>query len=166
MAATSLPRTDDADAPLSGVKTYNDGASGPHSQAMILEDETQAPINGGNPLPVTVSAGTVWKYDTAGAAENVIQLHGAAGRLRELRVLLAPTVSSVRWFMLFDSPIAPINGDAPLWRGLAPPAGEASESFPAGIFEYGDTLYIAVSSTHDTLTISGADAFYHARGEV
>lgn len=184
MAATSLPRTDDSDAPLSNVKTYDDGASGPHSQAMVLEDETQAPISdtnalpvalrdtsnapfgtAGNPVNVQSAAGTLWEHDTVGTAVNGALLRAGSGSLSELRVLLDPSVVNVRYLLLYDTATLPVGGAVPKWRGLIPPAGQMSESIPVGKFPFTTGCYAMVSTSVDTLTISGAEAFFHARGE-
>lgn len=132
--------------------------------AFVDEDGAHAGI-AGNPFIVSAEAAAVrWKYDTAGAAEAGALLRTGAGDIRELRVLLDPSVVAVRYLMLFDTTTPPTLAAVPDWRGLIPAAGEASESFPGGEFEFTTGCYAMISTTLPTLTVSAADAFFHVRG--
>ncbi len=141
------------------------------SFAVVDEDGAQSGIAGvpfvvGVEGTVTLGAGTPWSHDTTGTAVNGALMRSGSGALRELRVLLDPTVVNVRYLLLFDTITLPINGAVPDWRGIIPPAGEMSESFPSGEFAFTTGCYGMISSSIDTLTTTTAEAYFHARGSV
>lgn len=178
-----VTRTDDAagDAFL----TFLDG-SGRRSQAVVQVNE------GGNPMgitgtPVVVATGsnevlidsstpinvniastshvhTHVTSATAGTAVANALIYSGVTTLVELRVLLDPTVSVDRWVMLFDSiaAIGTLETTAPLWRIFVPAGAEASESWNPSGLEFADGITVAVSSTIAVLTLTGAEAFFHA----
>jgi len=174
LTATNVTRTDDTSGDL--FLTF-DTPGGDKAQGVAVIDASGNPIGfTGSPIVTSITgsvsvnlaaSGTPWAYNTAGTAENVVQLYNAAADLRELRVILDPATPSDRYLMLFDVGSAPVNGAVPTWRALIPGGGEASESFPADLpFSFSNTLYVGVSSTPDTLTITSGEAYYHARGLV
>ena len=130
-----------------------------------IDDSTPVEVNiaaltSPNPLPVTFSAGTVNKTSTGGTAVASEVIVGAGATLKELRVLLDPSVAAVRYLMLFDAVALPGPGSLPVWRGLVPPAGEMSESWPDGLV-FSTGIVAAISSSIDTLTIVGSgEAFF------
>lgn len=136
------------------------------SQAAALQIDDSTPIDvniaSPNPLPVSFSSGTINTYETGASAEASAQIHNAAADLKELRVILDPSVASIRYLMLFDAASLPINGTAPLWRGLIPPAGEMSETWADGL-PFATGIIAAVSSSADTLTVvPTGEAYFHA----
>jgi hypothetical protein len=133
--------------------------------AVVDENGAQSGIAGA-PFVVSIEAGTAWASDTAGTAVNGELWRSGAGSLKEVRVLLDPSVVNPRWLMLFDTTTLPVNGATPTWRALIPPAGEISESLPGGEFSFTTGCYAMISSTIDTLTTVGAEAFFHVRGVV
>jgi len=124
-----------------------------YAQGVVLIDEAGNPQGlASSPIIVTTDiGGTIVNFTTGGTNVADALLHGSAGTLYQLRVVLDPTVSVARYLMLFEAGSIPAPGTAPVWQMVIPPAGEASESFPYG-FAY-SSLYACISSTHGTLTV-------------
>lgn len=178
-----VTRTDDAagDAFL----TFLDG-TGRRSQAVVLVNLNGDPMGvtgtpvvvatGSNEVlidsttPVNVNiASTTHTHThvvsaTAGAAVANALIYSGVTTLVEFRVLLDPTVSVDRWVMLFDSiaAIGTLESSAPLWRIFVPAGAEASETWNPSGLEFADGITVAVSSTIAVLTLTGAEAFFHA----
>lgn len=114
------------------------------------------------PIPVSFSSGTLIQYVTGGTAEASAVILGSAtaSSLKELRVILDPAATTLRYAMLFNAAALPANGTAPAWRGLVPPAGEMSESWPDGL-DFTAGIVVAISESVDTLTIAPAEAFFN-----
>jgi len=179
-----VTRTDDAagDAFL----TFLDG-SGRRSQAVVLVNLAGDPMGvTGTPVVVATGSNEVLIDSTspvnvniastshthahvisatAGSAVANALIYTGVTTLVEFRVLLDPTVSVDRWVMLFDSAtgvIGDLENTAPLWRIFVPAGAEASETWNPSGLEFAVGIIAAVSSTIDTLTLTGAEAYFHA----
>jgi len=144
---------------VTGTVTANIG-----TQAAPLTIDDSTPIDvaiTGTPIPVSFSSGTLVQYATGGSAEASAVVVASAAALRELRVVLDPSATTLRYMMLFNATSLPVNGTAPAWRGLVPPSGEMSENWPDGL-DFATGIVVALSETADTLTVAPAEAFFHA----
>ena len=163
LGITTVERDNDVGG--SAFLIFTDGSTRRIQSFASVDDNGAQSGIASNPLVATlVAGGARWKYDSVGAAEVSALLRNGAGDLRELRVLLDPSVVTARYLMLFDTITLPTLGALPDWRALIPPAGAASESWPGGDFEFTTGCYAMISTTIDTLTASAADGFFHARG--
>ena len=129
--------------------------------AFAIDDSTPIDVNIAsgiaNPLPVSLAAETFVRYSTPAAGEDTkLDIGTGACELRQLRVILDPTVTSVRYLMFFNQTGAISPGTDPDWRMVVPIAGEASETFAKGEMAFSTGLSIALSSTYDDLTVTTA----------
>jgi hypothetical protein len=104
---------------------------------------------------------------TPGSAEVSAVISTAPTTLLELRVFLDPTAIVGRWVMLFDAISLPADTAEPLWRAYIPGGSSIGESWgadptelPGLIFSTG--IVAAISSTPNTLTVTGAEAYFQA----
>lgn len=150
-------RTDD----LSGdsfILMEAPAASTEYAQGVVLIDESGNPQGlASSPLIVTTSVGTLVPFHSGDGDVTNYVCHSSEGTLYDMRVVLAPTVSVARYLMLFNRNTLPGDTATPvasglIWSMMIPPAGEASESFPAGL-HYSAGMTAVISSTHDQLTI-------------
>ena len=128
---------------------------------VAIDDSTPIDVNIAsgiaNPLPVSLTAETFVRYSTPAAGEDSeADIGTGACEVRQLRVILDPTVTNVRYLMFFNSLTVPANATAPVWRMVVPIAGEASETFAKGEMAFATGCSIALSSTHDDLTVTTA----------
>ena len=129
-----------------------------YAQGVVLIDENGNPAGlTSSPLSVKIDAGTQVQFHSGNTNVASLVCDATSGILYDLRVVLDPTVSVARYLMLFDANSLPGDTATPIasglvWSMVIPPAGEASESFPAGLV-YSTGLTAVISSTHDALTI-------------
>jgi len=155
-------RTDD----LSGdsfILMEAPAASTEYAQGVVLIDESGNPQGlASSPLITQASVGTLVRFHSGNTDVTNYVCHSTGGTLHDIRVVLDPTVSVARYLMLFNRNTLPGDTADPIgsnliWSMVIPPAGEASESFPAGL-AYSAGLTAVISSTHDALTIvTGAE---------
>ena len=132
----------------------------------VVSVEGTVTLDDSTPISVALGSTAAWSHDTVGTAVGSALMRNGAGVLKELRTLLDPSVLTLRYLMLFDANTLPVNGMVPDWRGIIPPAGEMSESLPGGEFAFTTGCYGMISSSVDTLTVAGAEAYFHVRGNV
>jgi len=130
-----------------------------YAQGVVLIDEAGNPQGlASSPLIVTPNVGgTLTKFHSGNTNVTNLVVQAASGTLRDIRVVLDPSVSVARYLMLFNNTSLPGNTASPIaegliWSMVIPPAGEASERFPDGL-AYSAGLVAVISSTHDALTI-------------
>jgi hypothetical protein len=101
---------------------------------------------------------------TAGAAVADAIISADPATLVEFRAILDSAVAVDRYVMFFDDDTLPVaNGTAPFWRLLVPAGSEASETWnPSGLQFPTTGIVVAVSSTIDDLTLTGAEAYFSA----
>jgi hypothetical protein len=105
---------------------------------------------------------------TPGSAEVSAVISTTPTTLLELRVILDPTALVDRWVMLFDASSLPVDTTEPLWRGYLPGGSSISESWGGEFTELpglpfpSTGIVAAVSSTPNTLTVTGAEAYFQA----
>lgn len=105
---------------------------------------------------------------TPGSAEVSAIISASPTTLLELRVILEPTALVDRWVMLFDASSLPADTTEPLWRGYVPGGSSISESWGGELTELpgltfpSNGIVAAVSSTPNTLTVTGAEAYFQA----
>ena len=103
---------------------------------------------------------------TPGSAEVSAVISTSPTTLLELRVFLDPTAIVGRWVMLFDAISLPVDTAAPFWRVYIPGGSSISESWSTLINLTGLTfstgIVAAISSTPNTLTVTGAEAYFQA----
>jgi hypothetical protein len=132
------------------------------SNAVLLDDSTPIDVN----IASTVHTHTHTVYVTAGAAVSEAIISAVPATLVEFRVILDSAVAQDRYVMFFDDdgtslPITP--GTDPFWRLLVPAGSEASETWnPTGLNFPTNGIVVAVSSTVDDLTQTGAEAYFSA----
>lgn len=138
-------RTDDP----AGGDTFatRDKASGAKTQGVHLDPEVMGDI--------------LSHSSTGGAAENTREPKSSAGRIFRASVILDPSVPSDRYLMVFDKAAAPVNTDIPVRRRLVPAGGEAGIDLGSYGHELTTGIAVAISTTHDTLTLpAGAEGFF------
>lgn len=129
-----------------------------YAQGVVLIDEAGNPQGlASSPLITTPSVGTIVKFHSGNTNVTNLVVQAASGSLRDIRVVLDPSVSVARYLMLFNNTSLPGDTATPItdgliWSMVIPPSGEASESFPDGL-AYSAGLVAVISSTHDALTI-------------
>jgi hypothetical protein len=138
-------------------------ASSEYAQGVVLIDEDGNPQGlTASPLSVKIDAGTQVPFHSGNDNVTSFVCDATGGSLYDIRVVLDPSVSVVRYLMLFDANALPIVdtptpiADGLIWQIMVPPSGEASESFPLGL-AYTAGLTAIISSTHDHLTIVTSD---------
>jgi hypothetical protein len=100
---------------------------------------------------------------TPGSAEVSAIISAAPTTLMELRVFLDPTVVLDRWVMLFDASSLPADTTVPLWRALITGGSGIKESWNHIGLPFPSTgIVAAISSTPNTLTVTGAEAYFQA----
>jgi hypothetical protein len=100
---------------------------------------------------------------TPGSAEVSAIISTAPTTLMELRVFLDPTALLDRWVMLFDASSLPVDTTEPLWRALIPGGSSINESWNhIGLPFPATGIVAAISSTPNTLTVTGAEAYFQA----
>lgn len=110
----------------------------------------------------------VTKYVTPGSAEASAVISSTPTDLLELRVFLDPTVLLDRWVMLFDASSLPADTAVPLWRAFIRGGSSISESWGVALTELpgltfpSNGIVAAISSTPNTLTVTGAEAYFQA----
>jgi hypothetical protein len=132
-------------------------ASTEYAQGVVLIDESgNAQGLASSPLIVTTNVGTVVNFYSGASNVASLAVQASSGVLRQLRVVLDPSVSVARYLLLFNSndTLGNLEGTATglIWQMVIPPAGEASESFPDGL-AYSTGLQAIISTTHEVLTI-------------
>lgn len=131
-----------------------------YAQGVVLIDEDGNPQGlASSPLLVApTTTGTITQFHSGGSNVTDFSCDATGGTLYNIRVILDPSVSVARYLMLFNTNSGtPADTTVPFWQMVIPPAGEASESFPAGL-TYSTGLHAVISSTHDDLTIvTGAE---------
>jgi hypothetical protein len=181
LSASNVIRTDD---PPGGDSFLTfDTPVGDKAQGMALVDSNGVPIGfAGSPIvttgtitgtvattvsgtvttvvsgqvSVTTTLASVTFFHSGGSNVASYVIHTGSGTLKELRVVLASAVASIRYLMLFRGVTTlPANGTVPSWVIMIPPLGEASESFPIGL-AYTGGLVAGVSTSHLTLTPPGS----------
>ena len=129
------------------------------SNAIAIDDSTPIDVN----IASTTHAHTHLTYATAGAAVASAIISAVPATLVELRVISDPTVTVDRYVMLFDATSLPANGAAPLWRSYLPGGSGIGESWgDIGLPFTSLGIVAAISSTPDTLTVTSAEAYFHA----
>jgi hypothetical protein len=129
------------------------------SNAVLLDDSTPINVN----IASTTHTHTHTVHVTAGAAVASAVISGVPATLVELRVILDSAVAVDRYIMLFDATSLPSPGTAPFWRLLVPAGSEASETWsPSGLEFPNLGIVAAVSSTINTLLVTGAEAYFSA----
>lgn len=130
------------------------------SNAITIDDTTPVDVN----IASTTHTHTHNVYVTAGAAVDDAVISAVPATLVEFRAILDSAVAVDRYVMLFDANTLPVaNGTAPFWRILVPAGSEASETWnPSGLNFPTNGIVAAVSSTIDTLTLTGAEAYFSA----
>jgi len=105
---------------------------------------------------------------TPGSAEVSAIISASPTTLLELRVFLDPTVLVDRWVMLFDASSLPADTAVPLWRAFIRGGSSISESWGGALTELPGLdfpsagIVAAISSTPNTLTVTGAEAYFQA----
>jgi hypothetical protein len=100
---------------------------------------------------------------TPGSAEVSAIISSTPTTLLELRVFLDPTAIVGRWVMLFDASSLPVDTTEPLWRAYIPGGSSISESWGAVSLPFPSVgIVAAISSTPNTLTVTGAEAYFQA----
>jgi hypothetical protein len=183
-----ITRTDDT---LGDVfLTFLDGSSR-RSQAVALVENLLAQPMGvtGEPLIAALTSGTtvidssspvevamsldsfphpVAVFGTAGSAVASAVISSTPTDLLELRVILDPTALVGRWVMLFDASSLPADTTVPFWRAFIPGGSSISESWGGELTELPGLTFpttgivAAISSTPNTLTVTGAEAYFQA----
>jgi hypothetical protein len=129
-------------------------------------------LDSSTPIDVEINTGafhtpvTNYVSLTPGSAEVSAVISTSPTTLLELRVFLDPTAIVGRWVMLFDAISLPVDTTAPFWRGYIPGGSSISESWSTLINLTGLTfstgIVAAISSTPNTLTVTGAEAYFQA----
>ena len=133
-------------------------ASSEYAQGVVLIDENGNPAGlTTSPLSVKVDAGTQVQFHSGNTNVTNFVCDSSGGTLYDIRVVLDPSVTNVRYLMLFDANSLPGDTATPIasgliWSIVIPPGGEASESFQFGL-SYSSGLTAVISTTHDALTI-------------
>lgn len=131
------------------------------SNTVSVDDSTPIDVN----IASTIHSHTHVVYGTAGAAVASAVISAVPAVLVELRAILDPAATADRWVMLFDNDgsVPPINGAVPIWRSYLPGASGIGESWgDIGLPFAVNGIYAAISSTANTLTITAAEAYFHA----
>lgn len=134
---------------------------------MVVSVSNNVSIDDTIPIDVNIASETHShthiQFGTAGAAVASAVLSASPSTLVELRVILDPTATTDRYVMLFDATSLPSNGTVPIWRGFLPGGVELSESWTeTGLDFPTNGIVVAISSTIDTLTVTGVEAFFHS----
>jgi hypothetical protein len=131
-------------------------------------------IDSSTPVDIDIKLGayhtpvTNYASLTPGSAEVSAIISGTPTTLLELRVFLDPTATVGRWVMLFDASSLPVDTTEPLWRAYIPGGSSINESWGAdptelpGLIFPTNGIVAAVSSTPNTLTVTGAEAYFQA----
>jgi hypothetical protein len=129
------------------------------SNAITIDDSTPVDVN----IASTVHTHTHTVYVTSDAAVASAVISGVPATLVEFRVILDSAVAQDRYIMFFDAVALPGAGTDPFWRLLVPAGSEASETWnPTGLNFPNLGIVVAVSSTIDDLTVTGAEAYFSA----
>jgi hypothetical protein len=145
MSATATSVTRQLDASGDSIKGFLD-AGNRVVQGVVIDPE--------------VGAGVLTRFATAGTGEVAILISAAARRIYQADVITAVGAADPTWLMLFNTTIAPVATDVPIWRARV---GGGFASIDVGVFgiELTSGLGVALSTTPDTLTLAGAnDAFF------
>ena len=138
---------------------------------VTLDDSTPINVNIASEAPATPYV----VYGTSTAAVASAQISGSGPyMLKQLRVIMASTSTVDRYLMLFNGngvsagqTLADFNDPnvvAPVWRAFLPAGVETSETFDDNELIFSNGLLACISSTEDSLTLTGAEAYFHAIG--
>ena len=107
----------------------------------------------------TVTGSVLSWVQTAGAAQNQLQVKASAGAVFSAEVVVSAAVVDPRWLMVFDTNAAVVLGAVPVLRKRLV-GGEASIPLAAYGRNMTTGIYVAISSTVNTLTLPGGAEGY------